>query len=64
MTEYSEAFKANMVKKLLVPGGPTGVGAVDSNGNLPTDVVAMASGCERRGNVAVEALAEGSPSSR
>jgi transposase len=23
MTEYSEAFKANMVKKLLVPGGPT-----------------------------------------
>lgn len=23
MTEYSEAFKANMVKKLMVPGGPT-----------------------------------------
>jgi transposase-like protein len=23
MTEYSEAFKANIVKKLLVPGGPT-----------------------------------------
>lgn len=23
MTEYSEAFKANMVKKLLMPGGPT-----------------------------------------
>ena len=23
MTEYSEAFKANMVKKLMLPGGPT-----------------------------------------
>ena len=23
MTEYSTAFKANMVKKLMVPGGPT-----------------------------------------
>lgn len=23
VTEYSEAFKANMVKKLLMPGGPT-----------------------------------------
>lgn len=23
MTEYSEAFKANMVKKMLVPGGPS-----------------------------------------
>lgn len=23
MTEYSEAFKANMVKKLLMPGGPS-----------------------------------------
>jgi transposase-like protein len=23
VTEYSEAFKANMVKKLMVPGGPT-----------------------------------------
>ena len=23
MTEYSEAFKANMVKKMLLPGGPT-----------------------------------------
>ncbi|MCZ2135404.1 MAG: transposase [Burkholderiales bacterium] len=23
MTDYSEAFKANIVKKLLVPGGPT-----------------------------------------
>jgi len=23
MTEYSTAFKANMVKKLLMPGGPT-----------------------------------------
>lgn len=23
MTEYSEAFKANMVKKMMLPGGPT-----------------------------------------
>src|ERR1019366_7986684 len=41
-----------------------GVGALDSNRDLPTDVVAVASGCERRGDVPVEAAPESPPSSR
>ena len=64
MTEYSEAFKANMVKKLLVPGGPTASALSIRTGILPTDVVPMASGYERRGDVSVETPAESRPSSR
>ena len=47
MTEYSTTFKANMVKKLMVPGGADGVGALGPIWDLTTDVVEMAPGCER-----------------
>ena len=45
MTEYSTAFKANMVKTLMVARG--GVGALGPIWDLTTDVVEMAPGCER-----------------
>ena len=46
MTEYGGAFKANLVKKMLMPGGPSANTLSFNDGNLTTDLVAMAARCE------------------